>query len=68
MTSDLTYLQKTLLLETIKSHMSQELRREIMRELPDAYNKWMGTTVIGSYVIDTASPVIRRTETEEVPF
>jgi|TARA_Y100000289_G_scaffold9116_1_gene8215 hypothetical protein len=48
--------------------MPQELRREIMRELPDAYNKWMGKTVIGSYVIDTASPVIRRTETEEVPF
>ena len=31
-----------------------------MRELPSAYNAWMGRTVVKSEVIDTGFPIIER--------
>tara|TARA_R100001224_G_scaffold113906_1_gene102112 strand:+ start:568 stop:774 length:207 start_codon:yes stop_codon:yes gene_type:complete len=60
MNAELTHLQKELLLELVKYYMSQDLRRHVMRELPSAYNAWMGRTVVKSEVIDTGFPIIER--------
>tara|TARA_B100001564_G_C20550635_1_gene628899 strand:+ start:104 stop:310 length:207 start_codon:yes stop_codon:yes gene_type:complete len=60
MNAELTHLQKELLLELVKNYMSQDLRRHVMRELPSAYNAWMGRTVVKSEVIDTGFPIIER--------
>ena len=58
----LTSLQKDLLLQVVANYMQSDLRQTIMRELPDAYNAWMGRTVVSSKVIDTNQPIIERTE------
>ena len=50
MTEPLTQLQKDLLLEFIKSHLQHEMRRKIMIELPNAYNRWMGSTIVTSQI------------------
>tara|TARA_R100001198_G_scaffold71996_1_gene44174 strand:- start:447 stop:632 length:186 start_codon:yes stop_codon:yes gene_type:complete len=50
MTEPLTHLQKELLLEFLKSHLQQDIRRKLMIELPDAYNRWMGRTVVTSQI------------------
>ena len=62
MNAELTHLQKELLLELVKNYMSQELRRHVMRELPAAYNAWMGRAVIKSEVIDTGNVILQRTD------
>lgn len=59
------YIHQKVLLMVIKHHMSQDLRRILMKECPAAYNDWCGRTVVGSHVIDTGSVVIKRPETEE---
>jgi hypothetical protein len=53
MTKPLTRLQKDLLLEVIKNHLQSDMRRTIMRELPDAYNRWMGDTIVTSQIHST---------------
>jgi hypothetical protein len=50
MTEQLTHLQKELLLEFLKSHLQQDIRRKLMIELPDAYNRWMGRTIVTSQI------------------
>jgi len=50
MTEPLTHLQKELLLEFLKSHLQQDIRRKLMIELPDAYNRWMGSTIVTSQI------------------
>lgn len=50
MTEPLTHLQKELLLEAIKSHIQHDMRRKLMIELPDAYNRWMGSTIVTSQI------------------
>jgi len=50
MTEPLTHLQKELLLEAIKSHIQHDMRRKLMIELPDAYNRWMGNTIVTSQI------------------
>ena len=50
MTERFTELQKDLLLEFIKSHLQHEMRRKIMTELPNAYNRWMGSTIVTSQI------------------
>ena len=58
MTEPLTYLQKELLLEFIKSHMQSDMRRKLMIELPDAYNRWMGNTFVTSQIDKYNEPLI----------
>ena len=50
MTEQLTRLQKDLLLEVIKNHLQSDMRRKLMIELPDAYNRWMGSTIVTSQI------------------
>ena len=50
MTEPLTHLQKELLLEFLKSHLTHDIRRKLMIELPDAYNRWMGSTIVTSQI------------------
>ena len=59
------YIHQEVLLMVIKHHMSQDLRRILMKECPAAYNDWCERTVVGSHVIDTGSLIIHRPETEE---
>ena len=62
MTEKLTHNQKELLLAFVANHMDLDLRRKVMIELPDAYNRWMGRTIISSQVIDYRQPLIQRNE------
>ena len=50
MTVPLTHLQKGLLLEFVKSHLQHDMSRKLMIELPDAYNRWMGSTIVTSQI------------------
>jgi len=50
MTEPLTHLQRKLLLEFLKSHLQHDMRRKLMIELPDAYNRWMGSTIVTSQI------------------
>ena len=58
MTEPLTHLQKELLLEFIKSHIDHDMRRKLMIELPDAYNRWMGSTIVTSQILRHDEPLI----------
>ncbi len=58
MTEPLTHLQKELLLEFIKSHIDHDMRRKLMIELPDAYNRWMGRTIVTSQIFRHDEPLI----------
>ena len=64
MTRPLTRLQKDLLLEVIKNHLQSDMRRTIMRELPDAYNRWMGSTIVTSQIHNTNVDLITVDTTE----
>ena len=64
MTAPLTRLQKDLLLEVIKNHLQSDMRRTIMRELPDAYNRWMGSTIVTSQIHSTNVDLITVHTTE----
>ena len=50
MTEPLTPLQKELLLAFIKHHLQYDMRHKLMIELPDAYNRWMGNTIVVSQI------------------
>ena len=50
MTESLTQLQKELLLEFVKHHLEYDMRHKLMIELPDAYNRWMGNTIVVSQI------------------
>ena len=60
MTEPLTHLQKELLLEFIKAHLQHDMRRKLMVELPDAYNRWMGGTYVTSQIHQHDEPLITR--------
>lgn len=34
--------EKDLVLAVLKHHLPQDLRHKVMREIPQAYNAWMG--------------------------
>jgi len=52
------------ILMVLQNHMSQEMRRHLMREVPAAYNDFCGRTVVTSQVADTGKLVITREEDE----
>ncbi len=52
------------ILMVLQNHMSQEMRRHLMREVPAAYNDLCGRTVVTSQVADTGRQVITKEEDE----
>lgn len=54
---DLNSHEMVQILELVKFYMDQELRHRLMKELPQAYNHWMG----GHYVT-----VVRDSDGKEV--
>jgi hypothetical protein len=50
MDTNLTRHQMLQLLEALGHYMDQDLRHKIMRELPLAYNAWMGRTIMCVHV------------------
>lgn len=56
----ISYYHKEILLRTMSYHMSQELRRILMRECPAAYNALCGRTVVTSQIEDNGDAVISR--------
>lgn len=57
---NISYYHKEILLRTMSYHMSQDLRRILMRECPAAYNALCGRTVITSQIEDNGDTVISR--------
>jgi len=52
------------ILMVLQNHMSQEMRRHLMREVPAAYNDLCGRTVVTSQVADTGRKVITKDDDE----
>ncbi len=50
MTEPLTQLQKELLLEFLKHHLQYDIRYKLMIEMPNAYNRWMESTLVVSQI------------------
>lgn len=42
----MTEHEKDLILQVVKYHMDHELRREVMTQVPLAYNSWVGAPVV----------------------
>lgn len=42
----MTTHQMELLLASVKHYMPQDLRAKVMREVPEAYNAWVGHDVV----------------------
>jgi hypothetical protein len=56
----MTIHQKSQILKVVEYYMTPELREKIMREVPIAYNAWMGSPVVDVITIWDKQSVINK--------